>query len=297
MRARPLARDAAGPVRSGDVFIHGVLPRAGTNYLSRVLRCHRDLAASPRELWEFPHLRKSDPLLSYASSMARSANLPRLEGDDLLRLIGDAWLTYASEGLPEGCRLVVKEPSVKNLERFFLFFPLSRLLVLMRDGRDIACSSLRTAFASPRGLDWRHPRSYSRVLQNPLAEMARRWSEASRTVRAFLEEHDEGGRVRVVRYEDLVRDPEAETRGILDFLELSPDRFAWDSFAALDVRGSSFVGNRSGKLDWNGAGSMPETFEPIGRWRSWGEREIRRFHSVAAAELDHWGYSDRRDPR
>jgi hypothetical protein len=42
---------------------------------------------------------------------------------------------------------------------------------------------------------------------------------------------------------------------------------------------------------------MPATFEPIGRWRSWGEREIRRFHSVAAAELDHWGYSDRRDPR
>lgn len=279
-------------MRSGDVFIHGVLPRSGTNYLSRALRCHSDLAESPKGVWEFPHLRKSDPLVSYARSMARSPNLPRLEEEDLLRLIGDAWLSYASEGLPEGCRLVLKEPSVKNLERFFRFFPHARLLLLMRDGRDIASSALKTTFASPRGFDWRHPRSYSRLLRSPVAEMARRWCEASRTVRTFLKEHDDNGYVRVVRYEDLVSEPAAELRGVLDFLELPPERFAWDSFAALDVRGSSFVGNRAGELDWGETGAVPEAFDPVGRWRSWSEREIRQFRSVAANELLHWGYGD-----
>lgn len=279
-------------MRSGDVFIHGVLPRSGTNYLSRALRCHSDLAESPKGLWEFPHLRKSDPLVSYARSMARSPNLPQLEEWDLLRMVGQAWLSYASDGLPEGCRLVLKEPSVKNLERFFQFFPRARLLLLMRDGRDIASSSLKTTFASPRGLDWRNPRSYSRLLRSPVAEMARRWSEASRTVREFLEEHDQNDLVRVVRYEDLVGEPTAQLRGILDFLDLSPERFAWDSFASLAVRGSSFVGNRAGELDWSGTESVPEAFDPVGRWRSWSEREIHQFRSVAASELLHWGYVD-----
>lgn len=228
--------------------------------------------------------------------MARSTNLPQIDEENLLQLIGDAWLAYASEGLPEGCRLVLKEPSVTNLERFFRFFPRACLLVLMRDGRDIACSSLKTTFASPRGFDWRHPRSFLRLLQSPLGELARRWSDASRAVRAFLEELGELERARVVRYEDLVRQPEVELRGILDFLELSPEHFAWDSFAALDVRGSSFVGNRTGELDWNGRGSVPEAFEPVDRWRSWSEREIRQFRS-AAGELLHWGYPDSDDTR
>lgn len=276
-------------MRSGDVFIHGVLPRSGTNYLSRALRCHPDLAASPRGLWEFPHLKKSDPLLSYAESMASSPKLPNLEEGELLRMIGEAWLAYASEGLPEGCRLVLKEPSVKNLDRFFRFFPRASLLALMRDGRDIACSAMKTRFASPAASSWRHPRTYPRMLRSPLAELARRWSEASRTLRTFLEGRDEGHSVKVVRFEDLVRDAETEIRGILGFLDLSPERFDWESLATLDVRGSSFVDNRDGELNWE-RGAVPTSFDPIGRWRGWSERELRQYLSVAGAELRHWGY-------
>ena len=278
-------------MRIGDVFIHGVLPRSGTNYLSRALRCHPDLGASPRGLWEFPHLKKSDGLLSYARSMARSPKLPHLEEGELLRMIGDAWLEYASEGLPEGRRLVLKEPSVENLDRFFHFFPRACLLVLMRDGRDIACSSLKTRFASPARFDWRHPRTFSLRAGNPVRELARRWSEASRAVRAFMDEHGERERARIVRYEDLVEDPEGETRRILGFLELPAERFAWDALAALDVRGSSFVGNREGELDWEGSASPSEEFESVGRWRSWSGREVRAFDSIAGPELRYWKYS------
>jgi protein-tyrosine sulfotransferase len=279
-------------VRRGDVFIHGILPRSGTNYLSRALRCHPDLAASTRGLWEFPHLKKSDALLSYAKSMARSPKLPNLEEGELLRMIGDAWLAYASEGLPEGCHLVLKEPSVKHLDRFFRFFPHAFLLVLMRDGRDIACSSLKTRFASPGRFDWRHPRTYSRRARSPLGELARRWSEASRELRVFMDEPAGRERARVVRYEDLVEDPDGELRRILEFLELPADRFAWDALAALDVRGSSFVGNRYGELNWDGSAPTPEEFEPIGRWRAWSRREIRAFESIAGPELRHWRYPD-----
>jgi protein-tyrosine sulfotransferase len=281
----------APPVRSGDVFIHGLLPRSGTNYLSRALQCHPDLRASPRSLWEFPHLRKSDPLMSYAASMARAPKLPDLEEGDVLRMIGDAWLRYASEGLPEGCRLVIKEPTVEHLDRFFRFFPRACLLVLVRDGRDVACSAMKTRFASPAGFVWRHPRTYPRILRSPIGELARRWREASRNLRAFLQQCDERERVKVVRFEDLVRDGEAQMHGILEFLGLPRERFAWESLSDLDVRGSSFLGNRDGELHWERS-DAPASFDPVGRWRRWDERELRRYLSVAAAELRHWGYLD-----
>lgn len=280
-------------MRQGDVFIHGILSRSGTNYLARALGCHADLSPSPRSVWEFPHLRKSDPLLAYVESMAASPNLPRLEVSDLLPFLGEAWLAYASDGLPSGRRLLVKEPSVVRLERFFAFFPRACLLLLIRDGRDVACSSMRTRFAAPRGVAWRSPATYRRLLRSPVAELAERWRDASRTIRAFLDEGGANGRrVRVVRFEDLVTRPEEEIGRILTFLDLAPDGYDWQAFARLGVRGSSFVDNAGAGLDWSGNGPIPEGFDPIGRWRAWSERRIRAFRRVAGGELDHWGYGE-----
>ena len=281
-------------MRSDDVFVHGVLPRSGTNYLSRVLRCHANLAASPRSMWEFPHLRKSDPLVSYARSMARSRKLPELEEGDVLRIVGDAWLAWAATGLADGRRLVLKDPSVRNLDRFFRFFPRSYLLVLMRDGRDIACSSLRADFVAPSRFHPLRPQSYRRVFVSPLDELARRWATASGQVRAFLETPEARERARVVRFEDLVREPERELGAILTFLGLPPERFRWDSFGELAVRGSSFVGDREGRVDWTDR--SPEAFDPVGRWRAWSARDFRRFGAVASAELEHWGYESEVSP-
>ncbi|HJU87235.1 MAG TPA: sulfotransferase [Gemmatimonadota bacterium] len=275
-------------MRSDDVFIHGILPRSGTNYLSRVLRCHDDLEASPRSMWEFPHLRKSDPLVSYAASMARSRKLPELEEGDVLRIVGDAWLAWAAKGLPDEQRLVLKEPSVRNLDRFFRFFPRSYLLVLVRDGRDIACSSLRADFAAPPRFRPLRPRSWRRGFVRPIEALARRWAAASEQIRAFLDTPEAWERARVVRFEDLVRDPERELDAILTFLGLPPERFHWESFASLGVRGSSFVGDREGTVDWTDR--SPAGFDPVGRWRAWSARDVRRFGAVASAELERWGY-------
>jgi protein-tyrosine sulfotransferase len=281
-------------MRTGDVFVHGILPRSGTNYLSRVLRCHPDLAASPRKVWEFPHLRKSDPLVTYARSMARSRKLPELAEEDVLRLVGDAWLEWAGAGLPEGKRLVLKDPSVRNLDRFFGFFPRSYLLILVRDGRDVACSSLRAGFAAPQRFHPLRPRTYRRIFVGRIEELARRWAAASAEIRAFLETLDAGARCRPVRFEDLVRQPEREVGAILEFLALPAERFRWDAFAELGVRGSSFVGDRKGSVDWSDR--RPEAFDPVGRWRAWSARDVRRFASVASAELAHWGYGPAEAP-
>ena len=47
-------------------------------------------------------------------------------------------------------RLVTKTPTVKNLGLFFQLFPTSKLLVLVRDGRSVVESAVRT-FDRPYG--------------------------------------------------------------------------------------------------------------------------------------------------
>ena len=96
----------------------------------------------------------------------------------------------------------------------------------------------------------------------------------------------------MVRFEDLVREPEVQLRRIFEFLRLPPEEFAWSAFEALGVRGSSFVGEPAEELDWSGEEPAPEDFDPVGRWRAWNQRQTRRFHAVAAEELAHWGYAD-----
>lgn len=279
--------------RYGDLFIHGIGQRSGTNYLARILKCHADVSPSPREIWEFPHLRFSDPLIGYASRMADAPHVHALERDELVAYLGDALLAYAAEGLPPGRRLMMKQPSVEKIDRFFQFFPRSFLLLLVRDGRDVACSALKTDFASPLGFAWRSPGTWRFAFRHPLRELARRWRDSSRAIHSFvesIEDTERATRVRTVRFEDLVRDGSSEVMAILDFVGLPEDRFDWARFDELDVRGSSFVGNREGGLDWSGA--SVKRFEPIGRWREWNDRERSLYRAVAGEELARWGYLD-----
>lgn len=51
-----LVRSIRGEGARPAVFVHGVLPRSGTNYLADVLALHPDLQQDPGRLWEFPLL-------------------------------------------------------------------------------------------------------------------------------------------------------------------------------------------------------------------------------------------------
>lgn len=278
--------------RKGDLLIHGIGQRSGTNYLARILKCHADVSPSPLEIWELPHLRHSDLLIEYAERMVDAPRVRSLERDDLLAHLGNGLLTCAAEGLPPGRRLMIKQPSVEKIDRFFRFFPRSFLILLVRDGRDVAASALRTSFAAPMGSRLAHPGTWRFAFRDPLRELARRWADSSRTIRSFLESVAGTGheaRVITIRFEDLVDDGAAEVRRLLAFVDLPEERFDWARFEDLGVRGSSFAGREDGALDWSSE-EPDRRFEPVGRWRSWSQRDRRRYESLAAEELVRWGY-------
>ncbi len=280
-------------VRDSGIFVHGISERAGTNFLRWLLACHAAVEASPRKIWEFPHQTHAHHLLRYAQAMQASPKLPEVSSSDLLEAMGSGLLTWAHGDLPEGVRVLIKEPSVIGIESFFEFFPHSHLILLVRDGRDIAASLRRTKFGSLPTRRWRRWALALGIGAPRIADYAERWRSASETIASMC---GRGGpwssQCTIVKYEDLMADTVGQVRLLLERLDLAPDRFDWDRARELPIKGSSFDGaTEDGKLNWSGVERSSVNFQPVGRWHDWSSTERLEYVRIAGSELQRWGYA------
>ena len=266
--------------RADPIFIQGILPRSGTNFLWDLLLLHPDCARSREPVNEDLFLDHSDHLVRFVEAV-RAAWHP-------------AWGTYAAdlpdrlyEGIGEGLvsflwtdrerRLVTKSPSVAHLERFFRFFPWARLLILVRDGRSVVQSAMDT-------FGWDFDRA------------SRAWSEAARAIHRFQQaESARADRWRIVRYEDLLDDPEGQLRTVFEFLGLDASRYDFQAAHTLPVRGSSAFGRQRGNVHWETV-AKDASFAPKERWRSWSDAQSERFDWLAGEQLVAFGYAPSRRP-
>ena len=266
-------------VRSADpIFIHGILPRSGTNFLWDLLLIHSDCTRARTPVNEDLFLDHSDDLVAFVSSV-RAAWDPRWGTfnaditDRLYTALGDGLLSFLWTDRDR--RLVSKSPSVRHLDRFFSFFPRARLLILVRDGRAVVQSAMDT-------FGWNFDRAC-------LA-----WADAARTIRRFQQvESAQADRWRLVRYEDLVDDVAGELRSIFEFLGLDPTRYDFEAAHNLPVRGSSAFGRDGDSVHWDGV-AKDASFAPKERWRSWSAAQLARFDWLAGAELMELGYTSSR---
>lgn len=267
----------AGEPRS--IFILGLMRRSGTNFLFHLLSRHPDVMASC--LYEDFLLHDAHLLVEYVQRTERQWNrdwsksntpsaLARALGGGLQRFLADGAAAHWRED-NSGKRILAKAPSIQNMEHFFNIFPTAALLIIVRDGRDTIESGVRS-------FGW----SYERA--------TRIWCSAARALLDFERSSSKHrGRHRVVRYEDLVREPERELRGILDFLELDPSSYDFAAARDAPVFGSStFRGEHSG-VHWQPV-AKTEAFNPLGRWRSWNAYRRRRFALMAGALSTELGY-------
>jgi Sulfotransferase family len=261
--------------RADPIFILGVMPRSGTNFLWDLLRLHPGCAPARDPIREDFFLQESDLLVRYSAAVRAwwdpiwgefGADLP----DRLHEALGEGLISFL--WVDRERRLLAKTPSVRNLDRFFTFFPSARLLILVRDGRSVAQSCMAT-------FGW------------DLDTAARRWREAADEIRRFDGAHQElHSRYRVVRYEDLVDDLTGTLSGVLDFLELDRDAYEFGAAAQLPVRGSSaYFGPDRASVHWEPI-EKDAGFDPKERWRSWTPRTRQRFDWIAGEQLRHFGY-------
>lgn len=274
-QALEVARAIRGPGHPPAIIIHGVMPRSGTVYTGEVLRLHTHLHAYPNDLWEVPFLELTGDIQRVQRHFfaAYRQNIDKMGSHDFLPLFGSSLIAYLHSFVPTGKRLLLKVPDVQFLDRFFAVFPYENLLLLMRDGRDVVSSTIKS---------WPGRK---------FAEVCTLWDKSARTMLHFQKRHaGEPGRVMSVKYEDVVGDPEGFALRACDVFGLDRTAFHVEKIRDLPVRGSSnVVAQKTGQSSWNPV-EKTRDFISVGRWKDWTPAQKRTFKRIAGQTLIETGY-------
>jgi hypothetical protein len=129
-----------------SIIIHGIMKRSGTVFVGQLLSLHPQLFAHPNNIWEVPFLPLTRDVarLQEKFLLLYDRNRDQMGRDDFLPLFGGAMINYLYGYVPDGQRMLLKIPSVQYLNNFFSVLPGEDLLVLVRDGRDVVTSTIKT---------------------------------------------------------------------------------------------------------------------------------------------------------
>jgi len=256
------------------IFILGIMPRCGTNFLSNLLLLHPDCV--PRDtVWEDFTIAHADLLKRYSNRVVQNWDpvwgVSEQTRDEFNHSLGSgiaSFLTLHSRGH----RVVSKTPRVDNLELFFHFFPTAPLLILVRDGRAILESGIRS-------FGWNREANLHRL------------ASAANSIIDFRRDHDgKSHRYRIVKYEDLWQKPAQEMRAILDFLDLPTADYDFEKAAQLPIRGSSDLMHQDDKsVHWDPVDKTPD-FDPLSRFEHWSPAMHYRYNRVAGKHMEALGY-------
>lgn len=267
------ARAIRGAGRGPAIILHGIMPRSGTVYAGELLRLHPDLQAYPNQIWEAPLLQLTGDVTALQEKFlwAYRHNAGKLGEKDFMTLLGAAFVGYLHAFVPQGKRVLLKVPGVHYLSGFFTMFPHENLLVLVRDGRDVVHSTVKT---------WPQIRFSLACLRY------RRSAGMVHACHARYRDRRQG--YWLARFEDAVEDPASFVRQACAHFDLDVDRYPFDQIGTLPVRGSSRV-NESAEVTWHPV-ERPPDFNPVGRWEDWSAWQKWRFKRIAGPALVDLGY-------
>ncbi len=269
------ARTIRGSERDPAIMIHGIMPRSGTVYVGELLRLHPDLYAYPHQLWEFPALQLTGGVLKLQQEFlhAYKLNMDKLSEEEFLPLMGASLLAYLYAVAPEDQRILIKTPSVQYLSHFFSMFPFEALLILVRDGRDLVHSTLRT---------WP---------QLNFIQVCLRWNRSARVIIDNLEHlKSTGNSWWLARYEDALFEPELFVREACQHFGLDESRYPYARIEAIRVIGSSKLEEKH-RLSWRHI-KKPVNFRPVGYWGQWSRARKSIFKVLAGRSLVELGYCE-----
>lgn len=200
-RLRAAANRAASADGAAPVFFVG-FPRSGTTLMERVLQAHPDIVTTDEE----------SPLTPVRQQLSLSGSYPEvvasLTAADVERATRLFWSTAETVAGPLSGRLLVdKLPlNIVDLGLANVLFPQARVLVALRDPRDVCLSCFMQYFrlndAMVNFLDLRQTgHTYAAVMGL--------WLHYRETLTLAYREY---------RYEDLIEDFDGVVRGALDFL-------------------------------------------------------------------------------
>lgn len=247
--------------RPNLIFLFGA-PRSGTTWLQRLLASNPlistaqesdlfDVHIGPQLRCYYAYQNTGRGPLGMASYFSES------EFIEVMR--GHAWqlLSPAVRQLPNEHFFLEKTPShALYLKEISQVFPDAKLIHIIRDGRDVACSIC--AAHRTWGSDWAPKNA---------REAMRMWADHVTAVTTFQSNHPHNS-LCTVRYEDLLESPAAELRRICEYLKID-----WsEEELSIAVNQNSFGSSTSTPIPVTSMGSSaiePVGFERKGKAGSW----------------------------
>ena len=267
--------------------------RSGSNLLRKMLGMHPQLAdPPPPHMWrhltnalpEYGPLRDTENLHCLIKAAIEMTQVPKSHLDWKYEITVDDILTRLSTTTPtavfsalyteyaqrEGAQgWVCKENNLFD-HAFQIRDTLrdAKFLYLCRDGRDVACSMKKVPTHDQHSFF-----------------IAREWKSIQRKCLRVYQSLEERGGVHLVRYEDLIENPEEELREICEFLGLKFQK------RMLYFHESEQARREAEKTQYWENLSQPVMSDNKGKfYKNLTDYEVRIFESVAAEELRHLGY-------
>lgn len=268
-----VAKNIRKSERKPAIIIHGVMQRSGTVYLGNLLKSHPDIYAFPNDIWEIPFLRFVDNLTEFENQFFKTypKNKGKIGKNDFLPLFGSAFIDYLYSLVPEGKQLLLKVPNVRYLNYFYLVFPHETLLLLIRDGRDVVSSTIKT---------WPNRK---------FLDVCWEWNNSAQMILGFDAYYrDRRSDYLLAKYEDVLDNPVDFIKKACDCYELDTNKFPFEKLDKLPVVGSSSL-QPAGEVTW-GQIEKPRNFKPTQHWLSWSEEEKQLFKEIAGQTLIDLGY-------
>jgi len=269
--ARPFVFMLAPTVRSGTNYVFQLLQKSGVCEIAKgtVLSSEDYLLASAEPLFQFV-----DMLRNRYSSKDTDKN-PEIDllQARLLHELGEGLKrTIDAEGrLP----VLLKTPSVRNIDNFFTLFGNEKLLLIVRDGRDTCESMVRSGYAK----NYKHAFKY--------------WKRMARITMAFMDgigPENNADNVLLLRYEDVLADPTKAVMKVASWLNVPVDPQDFPDFVQMPIIGSSELGReKDGSFTYKTVPAQTN-FNPVGRWQSWSFLRRRQFKKIANEPLVYFGY-------
>lgn len=264
------------------IFIMGIMHRSGTNFLSDLICLHPDCKTSQTAKEDFL-ISGSDKLIKYAEGVAKQWNQKWFNtqntkpADLLLQNIGNGLIDFLStpfdpdtDSRIDDTRLVTKTPDVTNIKNFFKLFPKAYLLIIIRDGRSIVESGVKS-------FNWKYDQA------------THRWAKAAKQVLTFQKALKKTPfKFKIVKFEDILSNQNMQLEEILSFLDLDPQKYDFDTASKMPVKGSSELSEKE-NVHWKPEEKNTD-FDPTKRYDNWDRKKHQRFNWVAGKYLDKFDY-------